>query len=166
VTGAYDADAKIFYAIPRKKGYEVEVAITADRGSSWVYEKAVLECIPGAGLENAVIFPATVYRGDLYFVTGTAIYKRTGAPGAGQYELVFFSNLGPYFRFVDDLAADGMRLMGTGVDTCLIYDGERWQMERLPYEHTSFNGLGAAPTGFYATARTENTDKFELLFHP
>jgi hypothetical protein len=166
VTGAYDADAQIFYAIPVKKGYEVEVAITADRGASWVHEKAVLEHIPGMGLENAVIFPAIVYRGDLYFVMGTAIYKRTGAPGAGEYELVFFSNLGPYFRFVDEFAADDTRLMGTGTDTCLIYDGERWQMERLPYEHTSFNGLGAASAGFYATADNETSGELELLFHP
>jgi hypothetical protein len=173
VTGAHDAQADIFFAINRKKGYEVDMAITADRGASWAYENAVLERIPAAGLENAEIFPAVVFRGDLYFAlrtpysgTWTAIYKRTGAPGAGQYELVFFSNLGPYFRTVDDCAADGMRLMGTGVDTCLIYDGERWQMERLPYEHTSFNGLGAAPTGFYATANNETSGELELLFHP
>lgn len=173
VTAAYDADAKILYVIHRKKGKFVEVAITADDGNDWVYEKAVLKAIPGADVEKADILPPIVYRNHLYFALRpvssgiwTAIYRRTGAPGAGEYELVFFSNLGPYFRFVDDFAADDTRLMGTGTDTCLIYDGERWQMERLPYEHTSFNGLGAAPTGFYATANNETSGELELLFHP
>jgi hypothetical protein len=174
VTAAYDDPADTLYIIPDREGSSTaEVAITRDRGSSWVYEKAVLKAIPGADVNKADILPPMVYRNDLYFAlrpassgSWTAIYKRTGAPGAGKYDLVFFSNLGPYFRFVDEFAADGTRLMGTGTDTCLIYDGERWQMERLPYEHTSFNGLGAAATGFYAAADNETSGELELLFHP
>jgi hypothetical protein len=174
VTAAYDAETETLFVIPDREGSAAaEVAITTDRGSSWIYEKAVLKAIPGADVEKAGILPPIVYRNDLYFalrptISGgwTAIYRRTGAPGAGKYELVFFANLGPYFRFVDEFATDDTRLMAIGTDTCLLYDGERWQMERLPYEHTSFNGLGAAPTGFYATARNETTEELELLFHP
>jgi hypothetical protein len=174
VTAAYDAAADTLFVIPDREGSAAaEVAITRDRGSSWVYEKAVLKAIPGADVEKADILPPIFYRNDLYFAlrpassgSWTAIYKRTGAPGAGKYELVFFSNLGPYFRFVEDFAADDTRLMGIGTDTCLIYEGERWQMERLPYEHTSFNGLGAAASGFYATADNETSGELELLFHP
>ncbi len=173
VTAAYDAGAHTLYVIRRTKGPVIEVAITRDMGASWTYESAMLKPFPGVDLTKKVILPPQIYRSDLYFVVepgekgaGTSIYRRTGAPGAGEYELVFFTNLGPYFRSVDYLAADDTRLMGTGVDTCLIYDRERWLMERLPYEHTSFNGLGAAPTGFYATADNETSGKLELLFHP
>jgi hypothetical protein len=175
VTAAYDAAAGALYVIPARETGPVEVAITVDRGKTWVYEKARLESFPGADPARGLILHTAVYGGELFFVVtwetawpkGTAIYRRTGAPGAGQYEIVFFSNLGPYFRTLDDLTADGTRLMGVGVDTCLIYDGERWQMERPPYKLVSFNALGAAPVGFYATARNDETNgPLELLFHP
>ena len=176
VTAAYDAAAETLYVIPDRKGETVEVAITRDRGSSWVYEKAVLKAFPGADVTRACILPPVVYRQALIFAlsashegggTWTAIYRRTGAPGGGEYEMTFFSNLGPYFRAVEEMAVDNSpRLIGVGVDTCLVYDGADWRMERLPYEHTSFNALAAGDVGFYATAYNETTEKLELLYHP
>lgn len=176
VTAAYDAAADTLYVIPDRKGKVVEVAITRDRGSSWVYEKAVLEAFPGADVRRALILPPIVYRDELIFTfspaytgggTWTSFYRRTGAAGEGEYVLAFFSNLGPYFRQVHRMAVDGSpRLVGVGTDTCLIYDGAEWRMERLPYEHTSFNSLAAGDAGFYATARNETTERIELLYHP
>lgn len=176
VTAAYDADAETLYVVRRKKGDVLETAITRDGGSSWVYEKTVLKPFPGADIAKADILPPIVYRNELILAltpvysrggTWTAIYRRTGAPGAGQYELVFFSNLGPYFRAIEAMAADNSpRLMGVGIDTCLVYDGRNWVLETPPYKLTSFNAVAPADVGFYATARNETTEKMELLFHP
>ncbi len=177
VTAAYDAAADTLYVIPDRKGSApVEVAITRDRGSSWVYEKTVLESFPGADPARTSILPPIVYRHELFFVlspaefhggTWTSIYRRSGAPGAGVYEMVFFSNLGPFFRQVDRMAVDGSpRLVAVGIDTCLVYDGAEWRMERPPYKLTSFNALAAGAAGFYATARNETTERLELLYHP
>jgi hypothetical protein len=176
-TAAYDAAAHTLYVIPDRKGSApVDVAITRDRGASWVYEKTVLESFPGADPARADILPPIVYRHDLIFTlsaatagggTWTYFYRRTGAPGAGEYELSFFSNIGPFFRSVTKMAVDDSpRLVAVGVDTCLVYDGTQWRMERIPYKQTSFNALAADELGFYATARNDTTDKFELLHHP
>jgi hypothetical protein len=175
VTAAYDPAANTLYVIPYRERGGVEVAISADRGRTWVYEKARLESFPGADPTGGSILPPAVYGGDLFFVVrweqgwpvGTAIYRRTGPPGRGVYSLAFFSNLGPYFRTVSHLAADSTpRLMGVCVDTCLVFDGAEWLLEELPYPHTSFHALTAAERGFYASAYNEITGKLELLFHP
>ena len=177
VTAAYDAAAHTLYVIPDREGSAaVEVAITRDRGASWVYEKAALESFPGADVRRADILPPIVYCHELVFTlsptysgggTWTSFYRRTGAAGEGEYELSFFSNIGPFFRQVDRMAVDGSpRLVAVGTDTCLIYDGAEWRMEMLPYEHTSFNSLAAGDAGFYAAARNETTEKLELLSHP
>jgi hypothetical protein len=177
VTAAYDAATDTLYVIPDREGSAtVEVAITRDRGASWVYEKTVPESFPGADPDRTAILPPIIYRDELIFAlspaefrggTWTSIYRRTGAPGAGVYEMVFFSNLGEYFRAIDDMAVDNSpRLVAVGIDTCLLYDGAEWRMETLPYKRTSFNALAAGDVGFYATARNETTEKIELLYHP
>lgn len=175
VTAAYEPYEKILYVLRPGQGERFEGAITGDGGISWVTEKFKLPSFPGTEAVRATILPPCYYRGDLYFAaspdtgghTWTAVYRREGPPGAPTITLSYFSNYGPSFMILNELAGrDDGTLMGVGTDTNIIYDGSVWRQTLLPYPHTTFNALTAGEDGFYATAFNETTGSLELLYYP
>ncbi|MEE8640604.1 MAG: hypothetical protein V3T41_09370 [bacterium] len=88
--------------------------------------------------------------------------KRTGPPGKGVYELAF---LAPRLGFMDAASdADG-RVAAVGPGTSVLYDGEDWRIEELPYPIDLRQVLPAPGGGFFALGYNKAVWRREILYH-
>jgi hypothetical protein len=169
---AYDAATKTTYALAGRAD-RIDVMVSADGGASWTSETVVAEA-PVNTFNTGYVYAAVGGAGVLYFCGrtkdpgGTAVYRRTGAAGAGRYELCGYYPLGPYAGMeAYGLAVDGRgHVVIVGRKTSICYDGVEWREEELPNKN-DFYAVAGGDAGFYAVAINGmgNADT-QLLFHP
>jgi hypothetical protein len=160
------------------RGEAVKVFVTADEGGSWAEETLPPDVVPGHHLLAATA--AATAGPDLYLIVDLgyegeagnycAVVRRSGAPGAGEYEAVFIATEGPYFRGLSRLAFlhPGYRDYGLGVgsDTTVLFDEGNVYMERLPYPLEFAEVVVSETGGFLAVGHNSAFGGWELLYHP
>jgi hypothetical protein len=149
------------------------VFVTGDGGASWLEER--LDFPSPVGKEVETVRAECASGTDLYlfvdFLTGyNGIVKRSGEPGRGEYELVFFATQGRNFTWLNDVAVrDGGINHSSGVavgrDTSVVYDGADWCLEEVPYPADVEHIAHAFDGGFWASATDLITGRSELLYH-
>jgi hypothetical protein len=161
-------------------GAPVKVFITEDAGASWAEETLPPDVVPGFHLSTATA-AATAGR-DLYIIANlgyegeagnySAVVKRAGPPGGGEYEAAFIGREGPYFKDLTGLAFlhPGYRDYGLGVgtDTTLLFDEGSVYFERLPYgiEFAEVVVSKSHADGFFAVGNNSAFGGWELMYHP
>jgi hypothetical protein len=164
----YDPDIGTTFALVLRD--EIYVFISPDDGVTWFEEKIELPK-PWPNYEPDRI-SACAAGGVLYVATSdgdgdpvaSTVYRRTGTPGAGEYELLLYCPIGPNFGEVEGVAVDGLgRVLAVGKWTSAYYDGSSWVQESLP-EKNHFYDVTVGATGFYAVADDENWN-LQLLYH-
>ena len=141
------------------------VVMSFDGGATWRIEE-----IPfiTPGFDVMFVDAGCAVAGELYFYVrfergAAGILRRSGSATDGEYEVVFFTPLGDFTAMA---AADDGRIMAVGAHTSVIFDGENWQAEQLPYP-LDFRGVIAAPGGgFFALGNNEAVWQREILYHP
>ena len=165
----YDADTGTTFALALKNG--VQVLISPDEGVTWFEEKVKFEN-PWSNYEPDRISACTA-NGILYVATtdsngdpiASTVYRRFGAPGAGEYELLLYCPVGPNFGEIESVAVDDRgRILAVGKWTSAFYDGLSWAQESLPQKN-HFYDINVGAKGFYAAANDENWN-LEILYHP
>jgi hypothetical protein len=160
-------------AIGRGEIGDSSVFVTTDAGASWLEER--LDFPSPVGKEVETVRAECASGTDLYlfvdFLSGyNGIVKRSGEPGRGEYELVFFATEGPNFKWLSDVAVRGGGVhhscgVAVGRETSVVYDGADWRLEEVPYpadiEHIAY----ASDGGFWATADDMITGRWDLLYH-
>jgi hypothetical protein len=156
-----------------------KLAITADSGVTWAVEEIKLNTgslefrdLPNNNktfyaVDGALFFSAEVeFNGEKY---EGAIIKRTGAPGAGVYELAFCSNTAPYFWDVRAIAfKDEHNGMALGQETSVVYADPDWVLE-MATGHDYFYVFDLAavgPDGYWAITDPASHLPPHLLYHP
>ena len=181
-TAAYCPRSGVLYVVCDYGGAEGPIwklAITADSGVTWAVEEIKLNTglFEFRGLSNwykafyavdgALFFSAEVeFNGEKY---KGAIIKRTGAPGAGVYELAFCSNTGPYFWDVRALVfKDEHNGMALGQETSVVYDDPDWVLEMVTGQDYFyvFDLAAVGPNGYWAITDPPSQLPPHLLYHP
>lgn len=165
----YDASTATTFAVTFKDG--VQILISNDGGATWVEEKLKVKTswrdfapdyvriCAGAG---ALYIAATDT--DIALPAG-AIFRRTGPPGQGIYELLFYSPGNPHFAELEGITTDDEgRVLAVGKWTSVLYEDGRWVEEALPAKNHLYDAAAAA-TGFYAVGTDENFN-VQILYHP
>jgi hypothetical protein len=136
-----------------------------DGGASWRIEE-----IPAIapGFDIMYLDAGCAAAGDLYFYVeferrGAGILRRSGSATDGEYEVVFYTPVG---NFTAVAAADDGRMMAVGAHTSVIFDGENWQAEQLPYPLNLRRVIAAPGGGFLALGYNEAVWQREILYHP
>lgn len=170
---AYDVPANVVYALAANKGCE-DVWISVDAGAHWIHEKNVPRP-PITAFSNDHVAAAVAADGSLYVTLetedppGLVVYRRTGAPGAGTYELSAYCTANGTIGNGEpaDIAIHTHgRILVVGSKTSVYFDGREWHEEELPQKNT-FLCITAAPAGFFAVARDGmGSSDNELLYHP
>jgi hypothetical protein len=176
---AYDPDDRVLYCVREEKhgGQRTwTLALTDDLGATWAVEEIKLNTnsyefrdLPDRNkalfaVDGALFFNAEVEsNGERY---EAAVVKRTGPPGAGVYELVFFSNISRYFRDIRALAfKDERNGMVLGQETSVVYDDPDWVLEIVTgQEYYVFDLAVAGPNGYWAII--DPGVQPQLLYHP
>jgi len=165
----YDAETRTTFGLASPNGGHIFVS--GDGGASWVEEVAKLPT-PWPNYRPDKV-TALARAGVLYVATtdtdGTpfagAIYRRSGPPGRGYYELLFSCPANANFGGIASIAADDRgRILAVGKWTSAYYDGSRWTLEELP-DRNDFYDVTVGNDGFYAVANDENWN-LEILYHP
>jgi hypothetical protein len=168
---SFDALTQTTYASKLRAG-GVQILVSTDGGAIWTEERPDLKS--PSYTQDAVWVVTTAADGALYLATQRwdvgfgALYRRTGPPGAGEYELLIYCPVGPHFTVIEAVAVDGRgRILGVGAFTSVYYDGARWAQEYLP-DKNSFSGVALGRAGYYAVAANgmSETPTYELLYHP
>jgi hypothetical protein len=149
------------------------VFVSADGGASWADER--LEFHSPVGEAMAEVRAECALGTDLYlfvdFANGyNGVVKRTGPPGQGEYELVFYATEGSNFKWLNDVVvADGnihhARGMAVGYDTSVVYDGPGWKIEEVAYPANIEYVAPSADGGFWAAAEDLTSGRSELFYH-
>ncbi len=160
-------------------GEPVKVFVTADEGASWAEETLPRDVVRGHSVRSASA--ATAAGPDLYVILGlghegeiggtySAVVKRTGPPGVGEYAVAFLAPPGPYFAGITSMAFihPGYRSYGIGVgsDTTVLFDEGNVYLERLPYRLKFNEVVLSAAGGFLSVGMNEAFGGYELLYHP
>jgi hypothetical protein len=151
-------------------------AISADGGKTWAleevafdgehfefsgfygYEKS-LSAVPGALYINA-----TVDSNGVRYDGG--VVKRTGPPGEGTYEPLFFSRRGPYFWDTRSIAfEDAYNGIAVGHVTSVVFDDPDWVLEDVTQENLIFEDITTGPDGYWAIAEGGSPGD-ALMYHP
>ncbi len=152
------------------------VFASEDGGASWTTERLPANLF---GARTVLSARAAATRGaELYIIAeleGDAfgIAKRTGAPGAGVYEPVFYAPLGPYFTEIRHLAfrlrakpfgfsCDGVAV---GENTTVVFDDETWTLEKTDFPIVFRDVTDLEAPGFWALASSYYVGA-KLLYHP
>ncbi len=146
------------------------LAISADRGASWVIESPA---VPTLGYKFENWLPACAAGDDLYLILKCegviwGIVRRSGPPGTGEYELEFLEVNDPEFAKINDVAIGPGRVAAVGLSASAFDYGRGWRREQLPYEIVLRQVAPAAGgNGFWAFGYNENImGRTELLYHP
>ncbi len=149
------------------------VFVSADGGASWAEER--LDFHSPVGEDMAEVRAECALGTDLYlyvdFANGyNGVVKRTGAPGQGEYELVFYATEGPRFKWLNDVAVgDGnehhSRGVAVGYDTSVVLDGASWKIEEVAYPANIKYVTPGADGGFWAAAVDLTLGRSELFYH-
>jgi len=170
-TLVYDAAAGVTYSLACK-GNRIDVMLSVDGGAHWTYEGLWAEA-PVNGYSAGYVAAAVAPGGALYVFSrtdnpgGTVVYRRTGIPGSGIYEMCGYYPTGPYAGFASGMAvANDGRVLVVGDETSIYYDGAEWREELLP-DKNDFWCVAAGASGFYAIGRngTGSSDT-QLFYHP
>lgn len=162
-TIARDAVSGWTYFVPNSK--YCELVITPDDGATW-YRERVPSPAGGHRLDTLLtIYPnnCECYILAMGEIRSYAIYKRTGLPGAGKYELSYYHYAGPHMGQLKELAMDVTgRALAVGYNSCMIEENGVWREEDLPGDVD--DGISfpcAAPGGgFYGFGANG------LMYHP
>jgi hypothetical protein len=175
---AYCAEDGFFYCFRRKQVGVITVwdlAVTADGGGTWALEEITLGDNLYEITEYGVVRTVMDAVPDGLFLTAEvttneykyagAVIKRTGSPGAGEYEPVFFSPFGPYFNSIYDLAfQDSSHGILVGHETSVLYDEPDWVLEEvMPLDR--FDIVAAGPSDYWAVLKGGPNSDY-LLYHP
>lgn len=153
-----------------------KLVMTGDGGKTWVleelafdsenfefsgfygYEKSLAD-VPGALYINAAVESNGVrYDGG--------VVKRTGPPGEGTYEPLFFSRRGPYFWDIRSVAfKDEHNGIAVGHVTSVVYNDPDWVLEDVTQEHFIFERITIGPDGYWAIA-CGDFPGYALMYHP
>ncbi len=136
-----------------------------DGGASWRVEE-----IPfiTPGVDVMFVDAGCAVAGELYFYVrfergAAGILRRSGSATDGEYEVVFYMPLGDFTAVA---AADDGRIMAVGAKTSVIFDGDNWQAEQLPYPLNLRHVVAAPGGGFFALGYNEAVSQREILYHP
>jgi|GEM_PF-1163419 len=176
---AYGPEDGVFYCARAARGgdetYKGDLVMTADGGETWVYESinenskefeieldeyTELSAVPGA-----LIFNADVTVGGATF---DGVVKRTGPPGAGNYDVLFFSPLAPFFWDIRGHAfKDVFNGITVGRLTSVVYNSPDWVLEEVTGEDFHFEFITVGPDGYWAVAEDEGgLGGDALMYHP
>jgi len=149
------------------------VFVTADGGVTWADER--LEFHSPVGEDMAEVRAECALGTDLYlfvdFANGyNGVVKRTGPPGQGEYELVFYATEGSNFKWLNDVAVADAKIhhaggMAVGYDTSVVYDGANWKIEEIAYPADIGYVTHSADGGFWAAAEDLTSGRSELFYH-
>ena len=155
-----------------------KVYISADGGASWAEETLPEDIVQGREISRA--YAGGGFGPDVYILAecgndAWAVIRRTGAPGAGEYELAFLAYGGPYFTTLNSIAfrnphspprgvsADGVAV---GRETSVVFDEGGVYLEKLPYALDLSNAISFGGNGFFAVGKNQAFGGYELLYHP
>jgi hypothetical protein len=155
-----------------------KVYISADGGASWAEETLPEDIVQGREISRA--YAGGGFGPDVYILAecgnnAWAVIRRTGAPGAGEYELAFLAYGGPYFTTLNSIAfrnphspprgvsADGVAV---GRETSVVFDEGNVYLEKLPYALDLSRVIPYGGNGFFAVGKNEAFGGYELLYHP
>jgi hypothetical protein len=111
------------------------IRLSADAGNTWVTEEAVIK---QQGLDLESVHSGAAIGKELFIISQLSfngkpydgVLRRTGPPGAGEYDVAFMSYHGPYFYNLADIdfrnAGDGLAV---GSHTTLHYWEGGWLLE-------------------------------------
>ena len=166
--GAYGTKTGAFYVTPGTPPGETRLSLTYDGGQTWYDEKPSFK---GIGYTPFRVDVACAIGDALYLTVefegfGSGIIRRTGDPGKGEYELVFFSYISPAFHDIRTIAfEDPGKGVAVGTEGSVYFDGETWHVESLPYR-LGFRDVGlAAGGGFFALTDNATFSRKELFYH-
>ena len=150
---AYAREENLLYSFSPDPTYDL--LISADGAVTWAGEK--ISC-PNFGYRFKRRGHPCAVGPYLYIIVrseqygyGSGVVRRYGVPGEGEYEVQFYSNVGPNLYGLDYLAYDIYgRLLAVGPDTTVVYDGTNWYLEDLPPETTFVALAPARKGGFWA----------------
>ncbi len=152
--------------------------VSADEGASWYVEPVPRDYGLGRKVMRSWVrgnFGPTVYVVAEFDNGAWGVIKRTGAPGAGEYELVFLAYPGPYFTDLNGVAfrdapsdpygisVDGVAV---GKDTTVVFDEGNVYFEKLPYASELSCVIPNLGTGYFAVGKSEPFGSYDLLYHP
>jgi len=177
LTAAYRPEDGILYCFEGISDYDeptpAVLALTDDGGASWIIEN-INDRSRGFGLKPNYYTRFFALPGLLYFnadvvVNGVAyqgIIKRTGPPGEGKYDVLFYSPLGPHFRDLRGIAfKDVYDGIAVGVETSVLYDAPGWALEDAKGALHNFLYVTAGPEGYWAIAEGDSPG-YALMYHP
>jgi hypothetical protein len=146
------------------------LAISVDGGASWVTESPD---VPTLGHKFEEWIPACAAGDELYLIlrcqgVTPGIVRRSGPPGAGEYELEFLEVDDPEFGPINDVAMAAERVAAVAESGAAIDEGRGWRREELPYKINLRHVTPAAGGyGFWALGDNEYVmGRTEVLFHP
>ena len=142
------------------------VFTSGDYGKTWFQEKMELPAhytlarVDGvAASPEAFYFVANVVGADLEY---DAIIKRTGPPGAGEYELLYLGWTGPGYIGISKCAfRDETAGVAVGEGASMYYQAPEWVREISAPVGTNFDSLLADPRGGFWGSRFDG-----LYWHP
>jgi hypothetical protein len=163
---AFSRDAGTIYTLAGSHKRPA-LAVSADRGASWVTESAD---VPTLGYKFENWLPACAAGDELYLILKCegviwGIVRRSGPPGAGEYELEFLEVNDPEFANINDIAIGRGRVAAVGLSAAAFDDGRGWRREQLPYEMALRQVAPAAGGGFWALIAVGASDA-ALYYHP
>lgn len=155
------------------------VFVSKDAGGTWAEERVSslfvhdykIEGLYAAEADGLTLYLLADFEPDNCW----GIIKRTGLPGAGEYELIFLAPQGPYFRDIRDVAfrdptgekpGIGVDGIAAGDETTVVFVDGAAYMEKLPYPTKIVSAEAANGNGFWAAGENKVTGNFELLYHP
>jgi len=175
VSVCYDRDVGMLYCGEGSGGIGKTLTMTADGGATWQTETLQINYtgyritradggrMAAAG--GVLFIPAEVdVNGEDY----SAVLKRTGPPGAGEYELSFLSNTGAHFNSIYSLVfQDVEHGLAVGPYTSMLYTYGVWRQERIGA--VDFSGLVADPAGGWWGICLDHSGQYHgdwLVHHP
>jgi hypothetical protein len=177
-TTAY-SDKGIFYLfldlglLPEEDRYRL--AISDNSGETWALEEIELNSgscysIKPSGsplcyaVSGALFINLEIHYGETRY---EGIIKRTGKPGEGVYEIVFYSPLGPYFRDIYSMSfKDGNNGIFIGLETTVVLENGKWFLEEYVPENYFKIGhiLADYKSGYYVLTGTPG--EYSIIYHP
>ncbi len=155
-----------------------KVYISADDGASWAEETFPEDLMQGREISRA--YAGAGFGPDVYILAecgnnAWAVIRRTGPPGAGEYELAFLAHAGPYLTTLHSIAfrkphspPRGISVDGVAVgrETSVVFDEGNVYLEKLPYALDLSRVISYGGNGFFAVGKNEAFGGYELLYHP
>ena len=159
-------------------GESAKVYISADEGATWAEETFPEDLMQGREISRA--YAGAGFGPDVYILAecdygAWAVIRRTGPPGAGEYELAFLAHGGPYLTALSNIAfrnpdspPRGISVDGVAVgrETSVVFDEGNVYLEKLPYALDLTRIVLYGGNGFFATGKNEAFGGWELLYHP